>query len=196
MTSDTRGRILEVSAELFAEQGYDATSLREIADRMGFTKAALYYHFQSKDDILKALVDPAFEILDELLDRLERATGVEEWADALEWVVTQFFEKLDFFRLMERNRHSVELMSKALAEHDHIRMHERVEQAAHAAASSPQQEIRMVAALGAVTGFDDWAPTLLAETPHDILSAELNGAIRDILKLPARRRTKATASVA
>ena len=88
MSETTHGRILEVSAELFAEQGYDATSLREIADRMGFTKAALYYHFQSKDDILKALVDPAFEILDELLDRLERATGVEEWADALEWVVT------------------------------------------------------------------------------------------------------------
>ncbi len=196
MTSDTRGRILEVSAELFAEQGYDATSLREIADRMGFTKAALYYHFQSTDDIVKALVDPAFEILDELLVRLERATGVEDWADALEWVVTQFFEKLDFFRLMERNRHSVELMSKAFAEHDHIRMHERVEQAAHAAAISPQQEIRMVAALGAVTGFDDWAPTLLTETPHDVLSAELSGAIRDILKLPARRRTKATASLA
>ena len=75
-------------------------------------------------------------------------------------------------------------------------MHERVEQAAHAAASSPQQEIRMVAALGAVTGFDDWAPTLLTATPHDVLSAELSGAIRDILKLPARRRTKATASLA
>ena len=54
----------------------------------------------------------------------------------------------------------------------------------------------MVAALGAVTGFDDWAPTLLTETPHDVLSAELSGAIRDILKLPARRRTKATVSLA
>ena len=55
MTSDTRQRILDVAAELFAEQGYDGTSLREIAERIGVTKAALYYHFQSKDQILQAL---------------------------------------------------------------------------------------------------------------------------------------------
>ena len=79
--------------------------------------------------------------------------------------MTQLFEKLDFFRLMDRNRHSVELMTEALKRHDHIRMHERVEKAAHAAASSTQDEIRMIAALGAVTGFDDWAPTLLARVP-------------------------------
>ena len=49
---DTRQRILAVSGELFVEQGYDATSLREIAERLGVTKAALYYHFSSKDQIL------------------------------------------------------------------------------------------------------------------------------------------------
>ena len=197
MTSGTRQRILDVSSALFAEQGYDATSLREIADQMGFTKAALYYHFQSKDEILKALIDPAFEIVGELLDRLERATDAESWADALAWVVDQFFDNLDFFRLLDRNRHSVELLNQSFAVmHEHLQMHERVEAAARAAASTPQQEIRMVAALAAVTGFDDWAPTLLASSPPELLRTELAAAARDILKLPARRRTKATAASA
>jgi AcrR family transcriptional regulator len=197
MTSDTRERILRISSELFAEQGYEATSLREIADRMGFTKAALYYHFQSKEDILKSLIEPAFEIIGELVDRLEAAEGPEQWADALGWVIDQFYENLDFFRLMDRNRHSFEVVTKAFAAtHRHSQMHERVEAAAHAAAANRGEEIRMIAALGAVTGFDDWGPTLLGELPVDLLRSELTAAVRDLLKVPARRRTKATASSA
>ena len=191
MTRDTRQRILDVASELFAEQGYDATSLREIADRMGFTKAALYYHFQSKDDILKALVQPAFELVGELVARLERATGAEDWADALTDVIAWFYDNnLVFFRILERNRHSVELLSEFLATQEHLQMHQRVEAAAHAAASSLQEEIRMIAALGAVTGFDDWAPTILTTSPPDVLRDELTAAVRDILRLPARRRAK------
>ncbi len=50
-----RERILDVALELFTEQGYEKTSLREIADRLGVTKAALYYHFPSKGDIFLEL---------------------------------------------------------------------------------------------------------------------------------------------
>src|SRR5215475_13717231 len=46
---DTRERIQSIALELFAEQGYEKTSLREIAERLGVTKAALYYHFRSKE---------------------------------------------------------------------------------------------------------------------------------------------------
>jgi hypothetical protein len=73
-------------------------------------------------------------------------------------------------------------------------MHQRVEAAAHAAASSLQEEIRMIAALGAVTGFDDWAPTILTTSPPDVLRDELTAAVRDILRLPARRRAKTMAA--
>src|ERR1700728_2627182 len=52
---DTRERILDVALDLFIEKGYDKTSLREIAEQLGVTKAALYYHFKSKQDILMAL---------------------------------------------------------------------------------------------------------------------------------------------
>lgn len=53
--SDTREKIRAVALELFAEQGYEKTSLREIAERLGVTKAALYYHFKSKEDIVASL---------------------------------------------------------------------------------------------------------------------------------------------
>ncbi len=49
---NTRQRIQDVALELFAEQGYEKTSLREIAERLDVTKAALYYHFKTKEDII------------------------------------------------------------------------------------------------------------------------------------------------
>ena len=52
---DTRERILDVALDLFIEQGYDKTSLRQIAEPLGFTQAAIYYHFAAKEDILVAL---------------------------------------------------------------------------------------------------------------------------------------------
>ncbi|MWA07186.1 TetR family transcriptional regulator [Actinomadura sp. LD22] len=64
---DTRQRILDVALELFLERGYDQTSLREIAERLEVTKAALYYHFRTKEDIVDALVGGIGERLDELI---------------------------------------------------------------------------------------------------------------------------------
>lgn len=72
MTDDgkTREAILNVALRLFHDQGYDKTSLREIADEVGVTKAALYYHFAAKEELLLSLVRPAGEALDGLLDRM------------------------------------------------------------------------------------------------------------------------------
>jgi AcrR family transcriptional regulator len=69
---DTRQRILEIALRLFTEQGYDGTSLREIADELGVTKAALYYHFRTKEEILQSLMATLQEELRALAD----------WADA------------------------------------------------------------------------------------------------------------------
>ncbi|HLS15021.1 MAG TPA: helix-turn-helix domain-containing protein [Beutenbergiaceae bacterium] len=56
--SNTRTEITEVALELFARNGYERTSLREISDRLNITKAALYYYFPSKLDVLRALMQP------------------------------------------------------------------------------------------------------------------------------------------
>ncbi|KRV48912.1 TetR family transcriptional regulator [Wenjunlia vitaminophila] len=65
---DTRSRIEEVALDLFCEQGYEKTSLREIADRLEVTKAALYYHFKSKEDILISVVETVGQPLTELVE--------------------------------------------------------------------------------------------------------------------------------
>lgn len=66
--TDTRQRIQQVALELFAEQGYEKTSLREIAERLGVTRPALYYHFKAKEDILAGVVGDLTAALDELLE--------------------------------------------------------------------------------------------------------------------------------
>jgi AcrR family transcriptional regulator len=64
---DTRVKIQTTALSLFAEQGYEKTSLREIAERLGVTKAALYYHFKSKEDIIVGLFDDLVHAVDELI---------------------------------------------------------------------------------------------------------------------------------
>ena len=58
---DTRQLILQAALKLFAEKGYAGTSVQEIVDAARVTKPALYYHFQNKADLYRALVDWAFE---------------------------------------------------------------------------------------------------------------------------------------
>jgi AcrR family transcriptional regulator len=58
MPTDSGGReaILDTSAKLFSQQGYNGVSIRDIAQACGMTNAALYYHFKNKDDLFLAVV--------------------------------------------------------------------------------------------------------------------------------------------
>ncbi|HTJ32427.1 MAG TPA: helix-turn-helix domain-containing protein [Dactylosporangium sp.] len=66
--ADVRAHIQRVALDLFIEEGYDKTSLREIAEKLGVTKAALYYHFPTKDDIVASLIEDRIAAVDALLD--------------------------------------------------------------------------------------------------------------------------------
>lgn len=80
-----RERILDASLRLFAQRGVDATSLQTIADELGITKAAVYHHFQAKNQII-------LEVLREGLEGLEAAVAtaslVEE-PQARAWVIVR-----------------------------------------------------------------------------------------------------------
>ncbi|MFH8804962.1 TetR/AcrR family transcriptional regulator [Streptomyces sp. NPDC017936] len=65
---NTRQRIQDVALELFAEQGYEKTSLREIAERLEVTKAALYYHFKTKEEILVSIFTDLTKPIEELIE--------------------------------------------------------------------------------------------------------------------------------
>ena len=79
----TRDRILDVALELIADNGFAATSTRELSERLGFTKAALYYHFSSKEDLLAALVAPVLADLGALLEGEELPMSTTQRRDLL-----------------------------------------------------------------------------------------------------------------
>jgi AcrR family transcriptional regulator len=92
----TRQQILETAQRLFTEHGYDATSLQMIADEMGLTKAAVYYHFRAKTDILHAAMQPGIQRLKALLDEAAALRGRRA---RIEYLVNGF---VDF---LIQNRH-------------------------------------------------------------------------------------------
>ena len=56
----SRNKILEASGALFAEKGFDATTMQDIILRSGLSKGAIYHHFRSKEEIMQALGDKMF----------------------------------------------------------------------------------------------------------------------------------------
>lgn len=59
----TKRKIFETSMKLFAEKGYDATSIEEITATVGVAKGTLYYHFSSKEEIFNFLVEEGVKLL-------------------------------------------------------------------------------------------------------------------------------------
>ena len=68
---EARARVLEAALDLFTTQGVNGTSLQMIADRIGVTKAAVYFQFRTKEDILRALIAPAFGRITDLVARAQ-----------------------------------------------------------------------------------------------------------------------------
>jgi AcrR family transcriptional regulator len=111
--SDTRARIQEVAVELFAEQGYDKTSLREIADQLGVTKAALYYHFKSKEEIVVATVQDFLTDIDDLIEwgkaQPRDETMKREVLRRYSVIVARRFPSMRFFQQNPAAMHKTEM---------------------------------------------------------------------------------------
>jgi AcrR family transcriptional regulator len=110
----TRGRIQAVALDLFAEQGYDKTSLREIAERLGVTKAALYYHFKSKEDIVRSLFDDYTRDVDELI---AWGSGQPRTAATRRGLLDRYVDivvrRTDIFRFLENNQAAMRNLESA-----------------------------------------------------------------------------------
>ena len=68
---DKRTAILRTAAQLFAEKGYEATSLDTIAERLGMHKATLYHYIQNKESILYQCLVTSFGDLDEVMRQVQ-----------------------------------------------------------------------------------------------------------------------------
>ena len=69
--------VLRVAIELFNRQGYDATSMGDLARELGLTKSAIYHHVPSKEHLLQSAIDEALDALTEALDAVSAAKGLD-----------------------------------------------------------------------------------------------------------------------
>ena len=113
--AQTRVLASRIALRLFTEQGYEATSLRQIADELGINKASLYYYFDSKEAIVRSLLNDRGDEAEQLLQWLHeqpRTPGLLT-AAVLRWVESFSIQKLQGIRFMAANP----LIARTLADH-------------------------------------------------------------------------------
>ena len=81
----TKRKIFEASMKLFAEKGYDATSIEEITANVGVAKGTLYYHFTSKEEIFYFLVEEGIKLMQNSIDI--KTSKLNNYIDKLKAIV-------------------------------------------------------------------------------------------------------------
>ncbi len=183
--SSTRERILDIALELFTTQGYDKTSLRQIAEQLGFTKAAIYYHFASKADILMALHLRLHEFGRESLEAMGDDASVESWAELLEGIIDQMLAQRALFIFHERNQAAIEALHRQDHEGDHEDIQNRFRQALGNEALPADTRVRMACAIGAVMGALAFSGDVFSSLPSDELGGMLRAAVARLLSDPS-----------
>ena len=80
---DTRQRLLDVAISLISQHGFAGTSLQMIADELGFSKAAIYYHFRTRDQLLIALMEPLLHQIRGVVEAAESQHTARTRMDAM-----------------------------------------------------------------------------------------------------------------
>ncbi len=85
-----KSTILKEAAALFSEQGYERTSMREIAERVGVSKPAIYYHFANKQALFEELINTAFELSKKRIEEIAKTDF--DSITKLKYLAIGFFE--------------------------------------------------------------------------------------------------------
>jgi AcrR family transcriptional regulator len=178
----TRDRILDVALDLFTKNGYDGTSLREIAERLEVTKAAIYYHFASKEDILMALHMRLHEFGREALGRIRSKTVTKQvWRELLNELISQMLSQRKIFLMHERNQAALEKLHDTQHEAEHEDLHDQLRAVLADARLPLRDRVRMACSLGAIFAALFLTGDGFNNTPDGTLGDLLRGTVRDIL---------------
>ena len=180
--ASTRERILDVSLDLFIEKGYDKTSLREIAEQLGVTKAALYYHFPSKQEILMALHLRFHSLLEESIESLSGLDSTPEaWPPIFDGLVGSMLANRKLFMMHERNRAAFETLHAV----DHEQAHVDIEEQFRLILANPEvsldDKVRLACAQGAIIGGLMFAGSAFIDVSDEVLAELLTRTVRDTL---------------
>jgi AcrR family transcriptional regulator len=102
---DTRSEAQRIALSLFSSQGYEATSMQQIADALGIKKASLYYHFAGKEDILRSLLEGRSNEAHELAEWVRTQPPSRDLIRnaVLRWIDSFSIDKLRGIRFMNAN---------------------------------------------------------------------------------------------
>ena len=177
--ASTRDKILDVALELFTDQGFDGTSMRQIAERLHISKPAIYYHFASKEEILMALHMRLHEFGKAALARLTGQTvTLKSWDSLLNELLDQMLDQRKIFLMHERNQAALEKLHRKDHDDEHDDIQQRFRQALADPSLPLRDRVRMACSLGAVFG-----GLLMAGDAFDnVSSAELGSLIRDAVR--------------
>ncbi|MEU2351007.1 TetR/AcrR family transcriptional regulator [Modestobacter sp. NPDC049651] len=108
--------LLEVAVAVFNERGYDATSMDELAGRLGVTKSAIYHHVPSKVELLRLALDRALDGLFAVTEEPGATTGpaIDRLEHVVRGSVRVLTERLPFVTLLLRVRGNSEVERAAL----------------------------------------------------------------------------------
>jgi AcrR family transcriptional regulator len=185
----TRDRILDIALDLFIEHGYDKTSIRDIAERLGTTKAALYYHFKSKADILLELHLRLHGLGEQLLDELEALPDgdarAQAWPRLLDEFITAVDSNRDLFLLHQRNQNALEDLHNS---DRHRAANDDIEQQVRrllASSDIPSAvRVRMACSVGAVMA-GLLAEGLVDDVPHEERITLVRETAADMFHVPS-----------
>jgi AcrR family transcriptional regulator len=193
----TRDRVLDVALDIFIEQGYDKASLREIAERMGFTKAALYYHFPSKADMLLALHERMHSIIDEPVSLLGNGiVTVAMWEEFLDACISALQGNQKLFQMHRINQAALAGVHSEGHEGAHQELEEQAMRIFSEPSLSPEDRLRMAAAF-AVSFFTPFITSgLFSDKGEDFLPKSLREIVHGILEPDVAKREAETEAAA
>jgi AcrR family transcriptional regulator len=177
----TRERILDIALDLFVSKGFDKTSLREIAEQLGFSKAALYYHYASKDDILLALHQRLHHLAQDEFGDLKGPATLESWTQLLDRLIDKISSNRKLIALHERNRAAFEGLHHEGHEREHDDLEGRLRSALLESSIPRRQRVRMAVAFAGMLGGLMFTGDIFDDLSGEELADELRRSVRRIL---------------
>ena len=188
--SQTRERILEIAQDLFTRQGYDKTSLRDIAERLQITKAALYYYFERKEDILLEFHLRLHALGANVIDELEAAPNGRArtaiWPRLANEMIDFMVENHDLLLLHNRNRNAFEsLEARGLGQVRDVEA--RFERILSSPSIPLRERVRMAATVGVITEVFGESAAAFEDVSREQLADLVREAIGDLVPAPLQR---------
>lgn len=156
------GAVLAAAVRLFNERGYEATSMDDLAKRLGITKSSIYHHVSGKQELLRMAVDQALDGLDEAMTEVERqeAPALDRLEMLIRRSVLVLAERLAYVTLLLRVRGNTAVEQQALLRRRvfDVKVTELVKQAQSEGAIRPDIDAATAARLlfGMVNSLIEW----------------------------------------